>query len=40
MGRAILWFVHFLYWLRVHRNLSRAAWVTTHELGRAWKWKR
>lgn len=36
MRRAILWFVHFLYWLRVHRNFGLARWCTDHEMG-AWR---
>ena len=37
MRRAILWFAHFLYWLRVHRgNVSNARWATDHEMG-AWR---
>jgi|EndMetStandDraft_2_1072991.scaffolds.fasta_scaffold00271_8 hypothetical protein len=36
MRRALLWFVHFIYWLRVHRgNFSNARWATDHEMG-AW----
>lgn len=36
MRRRLTWLCHFLYWLGVHRNVSRAAWVTAFELG-AWK---
>ena len=36
MRRRILWLAHFIYWLRVHRDISRALWVMQFE-GKVWK---
>lgn len=36
MRYQILWLCHFIYWLRVHRDFGRAAWVTNYE-ARGWK---